>query len=977
MGLCVAAAGLLGFAEAASALSPDRPLGSCSVKRWQVRDGLPGDSIRALTQDRQGALWIAAWGGIARYDGTGLVRIEAPPELRPAAGDVTKVLALQGGVVWAGSANHPPLAVLGDSARALPPQSGLPPAAGTLAWVEGPGGLVYLASAGGLFRHADGRFAQQPLQGLDGRRLGALAIDGRGRLWLGTDRGLYSLVGSDVVPHQTLPQAAVSALFVDRRQVLWVAAGGALFALDGERVTRIGTPEGLPPAEVVDLDDDEDGHLWAATSRGLVRVRAEKATVFTTSDGLPENDVTAVLVDQEGSLWVGTRNGGLAQFSDRTLDTQAVPAELHGQELSVLAEDAAQGLWFGTMGHGVLRWKDGHGERYRLPQGLPDDRVTALVPHPDGAMWIGTEAGLCRWRQGAIEHPGIWQRPVSALFRDDRGQLWIGGHGELGRWDPGTGGSVQRFGLEQGVPARRVRSLAQDRTGHLWISGIGRPPLGRLETGRFTRPPAFRDRRIGPVRAMLLDRGGTFWLTITSVGLVALSHDRTWIFDGRHGFDVNGLYQMIEDDAGDLWIGTSRSILRVSRASLAATAEGWRPAPEVVSFESTDRGAGVVASELKQRAVLKDHRGRVWFVTAQGAVAIDPGGVRSNPVPARVRIESVTVDGRPMSLTPSTWPTRFGRLEVHYAATALLEPGKVRYRHRLEGLDGSWMAAGTRRVASYADLSPGPYRFRIMASNNDGRWQEGASLAFVVGAPFYRRPWFFVACGLGLLPLGFAIHRERMARLRARYTGIAAERTRVARELHDTLLQGMSGIAMQLEALVTAVPPDPPGPRRELEVLRREVRACLDQTRQVVWNLRDSEIGHGDLGPTLTRFARRLTRSSFTDCVVRIEGAPRHVPETLENHVFRVAQEALVNAAKHAEARRIEVLLRYTPDRLWLEVHDDGKGFAPDEASPPQGGHFGLLGMRERSADLGAHLTVRSQPGQGTHIILSVPLAHA
>jgi signal transduction histidine kinase/streptogramin lyase len=963
----VALAALLASGPA-SALDPDKPLDRCSVQRWQVKDGLPGDSIRAFAQTTDGQLWIAALGGLARYDGIRFTRVEVPAEWVSAASDLGTLLAARDGTVWGGSARHPPLRFRGNVASVLGPSEGLEADEGALAWAEDARGQIWMAGSRGVYRYADGRFIAHALRGLDARHPADLVVDRAGTVWLGTDRGLFSIVGDQLVPHPRVPEGtAVTAMHEDRRHQFWVAAGDRLLALDGDRLTTY--REGLPRGPFSQIVDDEDGNLWVGSTEGLVRLRNGQATLFTVKDGLPENDVTALLVDREGTLWVGTRNGGVAQFTDRTLDTRDLPAALDNVELQSVCEDSEGALWFGTRGHGAFRWKDGRGTVYGTKEGLPGDTAFAIIPGDDGVVWIGTPKGLARWRAGKIDDPGIWPGLVVSLYRDHRGALWIGGkNNDLARW---ADGKLERFGADRGVP-RQVRVMTDEADGTMWVSGMG--GMGRFENGRFVRPALLRDQKMGPVRSLLTDREGTVWLSAERVGLFRIKNGKLTLFDSARGLDTEMIYQLRDDDAGDLWVGTNKSILRITRSSLEAVADGRRPTLDVVSFETTDRRAGVVASTLKQPSTWKGRDGRLWFVTRQGVVTIDPRRVRTNNVPPIMAIESVIADGQPVNL--GLGERQFGpglrTLEIHYAARTLLEPSKVRYRYRLEGLDPSWVEAGERRVVTFANLGPGSYRLRVQGSNADRVWNErGANFSFVIAPPLYRRPWFYLLCGVVLLPLSVLVHRTRMARLHAQYVVMFAERSRMARELHDTLLQGMSAVSMQLNSIRARLSDAPEGPRRELELVQDTVTRCLEETRRVVWNLRERGAGGGDLGAALTRFARRIAQGSTATCEVRVDGSPAHLPHAVEDQLFRIGQEALTNAIKHAKAKRIEAVLNYHAERVSLTISDDGQGFDP--AASPGPDHFGLVGLRERAAAIDARLDVRSTPGGGTTVTAEVP----
>jgi signal transduction histidine kinase/ligand-binding sensor domain-containing protein len=966
--VAVWAATLLVAAPRAQGLGADKPLDRLAVERWRVSDGLPGDSVQALAQAADGQLWIATLGGLARWDGIRFTRVQGPADGRFVATDVRRLLAAWDGSVWAGSPYFPPLRFAADQPADIDPAA-WGRRSGVLAWSEDEAGTLWMLEGHELLRFADRRLTAQPAAGLEGRPT-EMHLHSGGTLWVGTDQGLFSLVAGRLVRFAPLV-GAVSAMHEDRRGVLWVAAGDRLWALDGSRTRSLGPADGLPRGPIDALADDEAGNLWLGAPTGLGRVRGDRVELFTTKDGLPEDDVTAVLIDREGSLWVGTRNGGLAQFSGRTLDTRGTPPELDGVEVLTVCEDAEGAWWYGTQKRGAVRVLRGRVDHVTRAEGLPSDHVLALLPGDGGEVWIGTTEGLRTWRKGVVVDPGIWKSATPALYRDRHGGLWIAGNSELGHLEAGK---LTIFTAADGLPGRQVRAIAEDGAGTLWVSGLGGPVV-RWENGRFVRPASLRGFRTSPVRSMLTDRSGAFWLSVDRSGLLRVGRDGVRLFDGRQGLEAEILYQLLEDDDGDLWLGTNKSVLRLSRAGIDAVREGRRATLEVVSFETTDRRAGVVASALRQPSAWKGRDGRLRFATQRGVVEIDPRQIRTNDVRPPVVIEQVIADGRAQPTSGEAHlPPRPGRLEIHYAARALLEPSKVRYRYRLEGLDPGWVEAGPGRLAVYAGLPSGAFRFRVQASNNDRLWNEdGATLQLVVASPLYRRPWFYGACALGLVPIAFGLYRVRMARLHAHYVGMFTERTRMARELHDTLLQGMSGIAMQLRAIRSRLDSAPEGPRRDLERLEDTVTRCLEEARRAVWDLRDQGRRDSALGPALARFARRLFRPVRTGYDLKIEGPPRHLPNAVEDELFRIAQEALRNAVAHAQATLVRIRVCYDVDTVTLTVSDDGVGFDSSTSHPEKSGHFGLAGLHERADKIGARLEIRSAPGTGTTVEVVAP----
>jgi signal transduction histidine kinase len=354
-------------------------------------------------------------------------------------------------------------------------------------------------------------------------------------------------------------------------------------------------------------------------------------------------------------------------------------------------------------------------------------------------------------------------------------------------------------------------------------------------------------------------------------------------------------------------------------------------------------------------------------------VSVDPGRVRSNGAPPHPVIEAVLVDGRRMPLVAAEpFPAGTRQIELQFSGIALLQPNRVRFRHRLEGVDADWVPDGARRSVSYTGLGPGSYRFSLQASNSDGLWGErAATLAFSVATPFHRRSWFWLACLAGLFPIALWLHHGRVARLRAQYLGMLTERARVARELHDTLLQGLTAVTMQVNAARNRLPPQAESSQRDLAEIQESVTRCLTESRQAVRGLREPEFPDDDLGPALRRLAERLRGPSRIACSVSVEGTPRPLPHAVKDELYRVGQEAITNAFKHAAATRIETHLRYDAGGVAISVRDDGRGFDPE--APADGDrHFGLLGIRERVARIGGTLTIHSAPDAGTSIEVAV-----
>jgi signal transduction histidine kinase len=377
-----------------------------------------------------------------------------------------------------------------------------------------------------------------------------------------------------------------------------------------------------------------------------------------------------------------------------------------------------------------------------------------------------------------------------------------------------------------------------------------------------------------------------------------------------------------------------------------------------------------------QPAGWRTRDGRLWFPTVKGVVVIDPGKLAVNPLPPPVLIEQVFVDQAPVALqSGAELPPDVGNLTIQYTGLSFLAPEKVRFKYKLEGLDRDWVDVGARRAAYYPHLPPGHYRFRVIASNNDGIWNEtGASVAFSVRPQWYQTPWAYALGAVSLLLMGFAMHRLHVKRMEREFAAVLSERNRVAREIHDTLLQGFAGTALQLEAITHSLPGSPETAREKLARILNQVDQCLTEARRSIWALRSPTLEGHDLVAAVSCLVQQLTAGTSIQSEVGVSGAPRRLPEAVETNLLRIVQEAVTNAMKYARADRVRVLLGFEKAAVWLKVQDNGCGFEPSLPVSAGGDHVGLVGMRERAELLGGRLSLDSRPGQGTEVAVTVPI---
>lgn len=960
---------LLAPTAPAAALDPHKLITQYSHDAWQAKDGLLQNAVRAIAQTRDGYLWLATQGGLLRFDGVKFTVF-----------DHRNTPGLGGSIV--------------------------------LSLVEGRDGSLWIGTdGGGLSRFRHGRFTSYRTgDGLAQDYVWSVHEGRDGSVWIGMGGAGLDRLKDGRLTHYDVGDGYVSAVLEDRQRALWIGTTGGLARLAHGTLTYYSTKDGLAGNAIRALCEDREGSLWIGTTDGLTRRKDGHLTTYTTADGVSRLSVKSLYEDREGSLWIGTLDGGLARMVNGRFSSFTTRDGLSDDSVLSLHEDREGSLWIGTR-NGLNRLRDAAVTSYTTKEGLPTDAVRTLVAARDGTIWIATDGGgLARLAGGVVttytRKDGLYHNHLKSIFESRDGSIWVAtAENGLSRLKgrlitsyavpakistisedrrtlllgtPPTGlsrfldGRVVPYTAVTGPTPDITYSMHRDAAGTLWLATNG--GLARSAGGAWVVYRTSDGLPHNEVYSIHENPGGTLWIA-TRGGLARLKANVFTAYRTRDGLFDDIVFQILEDRAQNLWMNGSRGIFRVNRRELDAFAEGRVERITSVAYDTTDGMKSAESSAFMQPAASKAPDGRLWFATDKGVVVVDPDNITVNRTPPPVLIEEMVVDhqrvpiGQDIRLSPGRQ-----RFEFHYTGLSLLVPKKVRFKYKLDGYDRDWIDAGVQRIATYANIRPGPYTFRVKGCNNDGVWNEaGASLAFYLEPYFYQTYWFY---GLSVGWAGVVIlllHRVHVKRMQAQFSAVLAERNRLAREFHDTLEAGFAGITLQLDVVAAKLVESPEIARSYLGLARNMIQHSIAEARRSVWDLRSHALEHGDLASALSAVAQQVTAGSAVRPEVRVSGTPKRLPAVDENNIFRIGQEAITNAVKHARAREVRIGLAFEPRRLTLRVHDDGCGF--DSRSPQSGhGHFGLLGMRERADKLGGQLHVRTSPGHGTEVTVEVPL---
>ena len=947
-------AALVVCAPRAYALDPSRTLSQYVHRIWQVQQGLPQASIHVVLQTRDGYVWLGTETGLVKFDG---VRFTSVDDLGGAAIGrvwVTSLLEDEQGALWIGTDGAGVIQLRRGARTQYGERNGLPP---------GP--------------------------------VRCLVSDRRGGVWACTPHGLAEIARGEVRVFGAadgLPSSDVSAACAAPDGTLIAASSDASIARWDRtrfRARRLALPES---AVVQSLLCAGDGTIWAGTSTGLVRVRGDREDRLSRADGLADDSILT-LAQSGGTVFAGTKNG-FSRITGDDVDSFRPQDGLSQSTVYSIYEDREGSLWVGTK-HGLNQFLDGRAIPYTTSEGLPSNNTGPILQDSAGTTWVGTlGAGLARFdgrRFAAMTtRDGLASNTITALADDARGDLWVGTDAGLNRVHDGRVAGT--WTTRGGLPSNRVGALYRDRRGTIWIATSS--GVAAFHDGTLTRAPdpradadepilAFADDRAhglvaapesaSPLRrradAVYQDRDGLVWIGTLGDGLRLDDHGRVFTFSVEDGLFDDVIYGIAEDDRGRLWMACSKGIFSVSRSELRQRAAGARPTVVSAPYSPLDALRTIECQPGVQPAIARARDGRLWFSTIRGVLVIDPDRTEARFAPPTVAIEEVTINGVRRA------PQEIGELssgrnnvEFSYTGLSFVAPSRITFRYKLEGFDEHWIAAGARRQAFYTNLPPGRFRFHVAACRPDGSCNETpAAVAFVILPRLYQRAWFFPAWIAALAAAGWAAYRLRIRRLRERFSLILAERARIARELHDTLLQGFAGITIAMQALASRLQTS--DDRAALEDIVRDAGAALSEARRSLSGLRHRDPASG-LAAAVEQTARQLAESSDVRLELTIDDRPRELPPDVEYNLLRIAQEAIANAVRHSGAKTVHVSLDGAPDRVHLFVSDDGRGF--DGGVAPPAGHYGLIGMKERAAHIGADLQLTSAPGRGTTVAVQV-----
>jgi signal transduction histidine kinase/ligand-binding sensor domain-containing protein len=967
------------------ALDSNRRISQYAHTAWLIQDGHFSGTPQVMTQTADGYLWFGTNIGLVRFDGVRFITWNPPAGERLLDSRVFSLLGARDGSLWIGTGYSVSHWKEGELVN-------YPQLSGRIeALVEDNEGSVWLA-------RTQATDEMGPVCRIKSEQLRCYGVaDGipfplaiqlekgnSGELWVG---GYSELCrwrpGSSSTYFRNTSRrpetfASLRAIVTGADGTVWAAIdrSGPVLQLEhfehGSWASRIFPGIPINNSDVTTLFVSRDDALWVGTAHhGVFRARRNDVDHFGSTDGLSSDAVARIYQDTEGTLWVVTSEG-IDNFRDLQMASYHMREGLSAAGASSVLASRDGTVWTGNF-EALDFLRDGKLSAIRARHGLPGRHVTTLCEDDAGRLWLGVDNDLWVYDRGsfrAVRHPdGSSLGIVFAITEDTHHSIWVRAGPNLDR--------VQDLAVKDEFTSEQISTaytLAATPDGGI-VLGLVNGDLVKFRNGGTQAISANEVGNTRQIRDLLVETDGSVWGT-------SLDELFRWK-DGvrrnlttRNGLPCDGIFALVKDNSDSIWLYSKCGLIEIARSELD---RWWQTPDSVVKVKLLDEFDGVQPglTSLKPQAT-RTPDGRLWFVNGRFLQTIDPDHLKENATPPPVHIELILADRKGyvprdhLRLPPLTRD-----LQVDYTALSFVAPQKVRFRYMLEGHDIGWQEPGTRRQAFYNDLRPGNYRFRVIACNNDGIWNDvGATLNFSVAPAWYQTNLFRLLTVVAGLFVAMSLYRLRLRQIAraisARFDERLAERTRIAQDLHDTLLQGFLSASMQLHVADDHLPADSsakPLVGRVLELMGR----VIEEGREALQGLRSSKLNSSDLEQAFSQVREEFPMQSQIGYRVIVEGTPQPLHSLIRDEVYLIGHEALSNAFRHAHASDVEVELEYAPSHLRVFIRDNGSGIDTQILRLGREGHWGLSGMKERSERIGGELRVLSRAVAGTEVELSIP----
>ena len=974
--LCIVCANCLliaGFAEAAPQAAG--PLRNFTVRVWTTADGLPQETVQALAQTRDRYLWVGTAGGLVRFDGTSFKTFNRTNTPTIRENSIFSLLATSDGSLWIGTEGGGALHYRDGIFEPFGEQQGLTD--GFVRTIfEDQESAIWLGTDNGVFRLESGHFRRiDNTSGFPSITVHTIIRARDGALWIAGSRLVRwkNSVAEDWPLGPNSTQTAIKAMIEASNGSFYLGGVNGLYEFRANGHPGMGEPKKIAGLDdtIRSLHQTTNGDIWIATTKHGVFLYHDGSIVPVTLTQNPvRNAAFCILEDKDHSLWIGTQTG-LARLRQTAITTVVIP-DAGASDFGNVYEDPQGKMWF-AYSH-LYEFSNDKLERVNF-SALGAVAVHNVFRDRGGALWIGTDGqGVFRLSKGAVKHytiaNGLVNNFVRVIVQDVAGGVWIGTDGGLSHWYATASGTPT---IDTILGYTAVRDVLAEENGDLWVAAA--EGLRFHHDDGFVENSVTKQLRQEKVLTLCKDSRGGLWFGTEDNGIFRWKDGHLFHYTQSDGLPTDQIYKILEDKNQRIWFSSSNGISSASLSSFESTgSEPSRRLPVTFYAAAEDMQCTQVYGDI-QPAGFVARDGHVWFPGIEGPIRM-PLTTEVPVEPAPVTIDGMVVNGRSVDAAPRiTLRPDTSRVEFHFTTILPQSPERIRYRYKLFGFDKDWTDAAGERAADYTNLPPGSYEFHVIAYDlNDPGGTTGAELALDQKPYFYRTSWFLWLCILLIVAIALAGNRIYVRNLQSRYAGILQERARVARELHDTLIQGCTTVSALLDASSLTQ-----GASSEnlLMHAREQIRDTTESTRRAVWNLRNDERSHDHFDREIDSLISKFRKDFELPVQINISGRPFDISEECEHELMMVMREALYNSARHSHATNVSANVKYDSSGLILELADNGIGF--DTAAVMRSGdlHYGLKGLQERIARIKGNVTIESAIGKGTSITISLSRGRA
>lgn len=962
---------------------------------WTVDEGLPQNSVYAMTQTPDGYLWMTTFDGLVRFDGVRFTIFNKVSLKNLPTNRFNNIFAEDDGTIWASTEEDGIIRFKDGQLQVFNSVDGFPIKSPAIIQKDLDGSLLFTLREA-ILRWRDGKLSLEKKD--DAAKL-KIYVSPQGFRWELDKNGLRKIGRDGSQTNLSLPFDATkmdyplllqTIIFEDKTNALWIAESGSLYRIKDGKTTIWGKDEGMPQSPVNKITQDADGNLWFSTiSDGACQLKDNRFNCYNQSNGfLSENYAMDIFTDREGTLWITTNSKGLNRLNKQTVSPLSTKDGHFDKNVYPILQDSSDNIWIGTL-PGLFQFKDGEINNLPNETKLIYPVVQALAEDKEGRTWIGGIDGVQYLQNGKVTDftAKLGFEPGKCSFWDIRqtpdNAIWFAANQGLVKLQNNT---VTRFTTENGLPTNDVKIVFERKDGTFAIgttNGLALADYKTVENSISILQTYNESNGLAGnhIRSIFEDSDSVLWIGTYDSGLSRLKDGEITNYNTSNGMFSNGVFAILEDNRGNFWMSSNQGIYRVSKKELNDFADGKISKITSTAYGKSDGMLNAECNGGRQPSALKNKDGKLWFPTQDGIAIIDPEAVPFNPNPPPVVIESAVLAGNSIDLKDKLeiQPNQ-DNLEIKYTGLSFIKPEQTRFRYKLEGLDENWTEAGTRREAFYPYLPPGTYTFRVIAANSDNVWNEqGATLKITVYPPFYRTWWFIIFSILVITAFIYWLYRHRLAAAhrqqiaqeefsRRLINAHESERRRIAAELHDSLGQHLAMIrnsaafgAQTSQKLEEA--------QVHLNKISDESVQAIAEVREISYNLRPYLLDRLGLTKAISSMLKKVSETTEIEVVSEVETIDGIFPNESEISIYRIIQESLNNILKHSEATQVNFSIERNNRNVIIKIADNGKGFDVNLHNQKQSG-FGLLGMQERVKMLGGIISIESILQKGTTVLV-------